>query len=272
MLLWYTIGKTIESNWTFIHLLESSAFKNIYFSLQCPYHCPGPNRTCNDLNECVCISGHTGPNCDYQTCPEECGAGVCNPKTNLCECTQGYHGPSCQQKSDGKLEKANLFQLDTLPAESADYRKLLPRLGHSMKVDSQGILWVFGGLSKTSPLNDVRAFDTKNASWLPITVHITAQIPQERYFQASELINNQFYIHGGFNGTSYFDDFWRFDLLRKTWNQIDTYRGLGGKEMKIPLAGHSMTYNPKDQSMMIIGGYSDLNGFNDQVRIGNFIH
>ena len=132
-----------------------------------------------------------------------------------------------------------------------------------MKVDSQGTLWVFGGLSKTSPLNDVRAFDTKNASWLPITVHITAQIPQERYFQAAELINNQFYIHGGFNGTAYFDDFWKFDLLRKTWNQIDTYRF--NQEMKIPLAGHSMTYNPQDQSLMIIGGYSEENGFNDQV-------
>ena len=136
-----------------------------------------------------------------------------------------------------------------------------------MKADSQGTLWVFGGLSKASPLNDVRAFDTKNTSWLPITVHMTAQIPQARYFQAAELINNQFYIHGGFNGSAYLKDFWTFDLLRKTWNQIDEHYPPGsGGEMRIPLAGHSMTYNPQDQSMIIIGGYSDENGFNDQVH------
>ena len=132
-----------------------------------------------------------------------------------------------------------------------------------MKADSQGTLWVFGGLSKT-PFNDIRAFDTKNTSWLPITLHITDQIPQERYFQASELVNNQLYIHGGFNGSVYFDDLWAFDLLRRTWKRV-ILDGFGLDEKKKALAGHSMTYHPENQLLVIIGGYSDEDGFNDQV-------
>ena len=55
--------------------------------------------------------------------------------------------------------------------------------------NSEGSLWIFGGYSFTQggPLNDIRAFDTKNVSWLPITVHFTADIPKERYFHAWEL-------------------------------------------------------------------------------------
>ena len=35
-----------------------------------------------------------------------------------------------------------------------------------------GTLWVFGGFSMTtgSPLNDIRAFDTKLGAWLPVTI------------------------------------------------------------------------------------------------------
>ena len=75
----------------------------------------------------------------------------------------------------GQLESTDLFNLELLPSSQDHYRQLLPRFGHSLSTDSQGTLWVFGGYSFTQggPLNDIRAFDTKNVSWLPITVHFT---------------------------------------------------------------------------------------------------
>ena len=75
----------------------------------------------------------------------------------------------------GQLESTDIFNLELLPSSKDHYRQLLPRFGHSLSTDSQGTLWVFGGYSFTQggPLNDIRAFDTKNASWLPITVHFT---------------------------------------------------------------------------------------------------
>lgn len=141
-----------------------------------------------------------GKNCEQEKCPAGCGAGYCNQKTNLCECTQGFTGKNCSQKSQGQLEKMDLFNLALLPASQYHYRKLLPRFGHSLNLDSQGTLWVFGGFSHDHrPLNDIRAFDTKNGSWLPITIDISAQIPQARYFHAAELVptEHSLYIHGG---------------------------------------------------------------------------
>jgi len=58
-----------------------------------------------------------------------------------------------------------------------DDSKLLPRFGHTLNVDKQtGIMWIFGGYSNmfTSPLNDIRAFDTRKQEWIPITVQISS--------------------------------------------------------------------------------------------------
>ena len=110
----------------------------------------------------------------------------------------------------------DLFNLDLLPPE---YQKLLPRFGNSLNADSQGTLWLFAGFSQNS-LNDIRAFDTKNGSWLPITVDISADTPSARYFHATEMVTNTLYIHGGMNETHIMNDFWKFDLLRKTWERL----------------------------------------------------
>ena len=82
------------------------------------------------------------------------------------------------------LVETDLFNLDLLPPE---YQKLLPRFGNSLNADSQGTVWLFGGFSQNS-LSDIRAFDTKNGSWLPITVDISADTPAARYFHASEMV------------------------------------------------------------------------------------
>ena len=52
---------------------------------------------------------------------------------------------------------------------------------------SQGTLWLFAGFSQNS-LSEIRAFDTKSGSWLPITVDISADTPAARYFHASEMV------------------------------------------------------------------------------------
>lgn len=64
-----------------------------------------------------------------------------------------------------------LFDAARLSADSqVDHlRKQLPRFGHSLVVDTRGSLWMFGGFSLTNgPLNDIRLFDMKNNSWMPV--------------------------------------------------------------------------------------------------------
>lgn len=48
---------------------------------------------------------------------------------------------------------------------------MLPRFGHSLSADRRGALWMFGGYSLShGPLNDIRLFDTKNTTWMQVTV------------------------------------------------------------------------------------------------------
>ena len=100
----------------------------------------------------------------------------------------------------GQLESTDLFNLELLPSSQDHYRQLLPRFGHSLSTDSQGTLWVFGGYSFTQggPLNDIRAFDTKNVSWLPITVHFT--VSYNLFFPWNHFHENfrEIWFHGKF--------------------------------------------------------------------------
>lgn len=51
----------------------------------------------------------------------------------------------------------------------AHWRKMLPRLGHTLSADRRGALWMFGGYSLShGPLNDIRLFDTKNNTWMQV--------------------------------------------------------------------------------------------------------
>ena len=69
------------------------------------------------------------------------------------------------------------------------------------------------------------------------SVNFNAEIPQERYFHSWELVKaeNVLYVHGGMNTTHYFDDLWKFDLLRRTWEKLVHYRA--GLSRSFPLAG-----------------------------------
>ena len=187
------------------------------------------------------------------------------------------------------------------------YPKLLPRFGHTLELDHHsGTIWVFGGFSHTfnSALNDIRAFDTLEEKWIPITVQIPSTHvekkskslshrskrkhqmkskpikrgkqnnrnkiikllsqqdlklkrrrykrwlssvprlsllsssisssstsaspkvlgPSARYFHASALIaaEKSLYIQGGMNITHYLNDFWRFNLIQRSWKKLPT--------------------------------------------------
>jgi hypothetical protein len=84
----------------------------------------------------------------------------------------GFGGEDCSVALHGsQLVFTQLFDAARLSADSqVDHlRKQLPRFGHSLVVDTRGSLWMFGGFSLTNgPLNDIRLFDMKNNSWMPV--------------------------------------------------------------------------------------------------------
>ena len=91
------------------------------------------------------------------------------------------------------------------------------------------------------------------------------------------------YVYGGMDLDTTYDDFWALDVVDQRWTQLATYRettGAGverrstrtdrdkGRDEKVRnmrLAGHTMTVNTDAETMVIIGGFSPGEGFNQRV-------
>lgn len=148
---------------------------------------------------------------------------------------------------------------------------MIPRFGHSLVIDRRGSLWMFGGYSLShGPLNDIRLFDTKNNTWMQVTVDSTrgVSMPQARYFHAAEIVHSrrEIYVFGGIGTTSglgnnILRDFWKFSIKHQRWIGIETLK------VPPPAAGHSLTLmkDLESESLFLIGGFSPQYGFLNQI-------
>ncbi|GFG35976.1 hypothetical protein Cfor_03559, partial [Coptotermes formosanus] len=263
-------------------------FNASYKILSCADDCPD-NHVCH-AGQCVCADGRTGTNCSIEMCPGNCSSdkkqGTCDKKYGRCQCSSGFGGEDCSVALHGsQLVFTQLFDAARLSTDSqVDHlRKQLPRFGHSLVVDTRGSLWMFGGFSLTNgPLNDIRLFDTKNNSWMPVTVDSTGSMPQVRYFHAAEIVHSrrEIYVYGGLSQICHaddkctsqreeiggqtnntLDDFWKFNHKNQRWIEIKN------KKQPPPLAGHTLTLRRGDESesLLLIGGFSPRYGFLETV-------
>ena len=217
-------------------------------------------------------------------CPANCsGRGVCSREEGRCICEAEFGGRDCASVADGS--QWNFESLPTAPMSS--------RFGHSMNA-FQSQLWIFGGfsLALNKPLGDIRAFDTLTHQWIPVTVELnhfaapqdeetnskkklsnrvsrrsSASSPEPRYFHASALVKNRLYVFGGMNAEAdLVNDFWAFDIEDRRWTQMPIRsRDVRIESRLVRLSGHSMTHHPDKNRLVVIGGYSALDGFSDSV-------
>ncbi|XP_015121638.1 multiple epidermal growth factor-like domains protein 8 [Diachasma alloeum] len=261
---------------------EVEGFNASYVAMTCGDSCPS-NRECRGGN-CLCKIGFVGINCDIELCPNNCTSlkkqGVCDKSYGHCVCSPGFGGRDCAIKiKDHQLVFTELFNSEYLADHLDHLRKTLPRFGHSLVADRRGSLWMFGGYSLShGPLNDIRLFDTKNNTWMPVTVESTseASMPQGRYFHAAEIVHSrqQIYIYGGLTmkeegiqglSNNTLSDFWKFSLQNQRWGLVKQETIL--KEEPPPLAGHTLTLrrNGESESLILIGGFSPKYGYLDNV-------
>ncbi|KAH8324231.1 hypothetical protein KR074_001932 [Drosophila pseudoananassae] len=231
-----------------------------------------PPHICDDRMRCVCPSGYVGASCEIEICPSNCNAkrmqGYCDMEYGRCICNANYAGADCGtlvQRSH--LVLTELFNTQFLNESLEHLRKTIPRFGHSVNADRRGSLWMFGGYSPNhGPLNDFRQFDTKNGTWLQVTVESSTpedRMPLGRYFHASEIyVKKQIiYIYGGISVNSQLlRDFWMFSIQNQRWSQIKVeLESTGGdyqEEVPPPLAGHTLTHlrYQEHESLFLIGG------------------
>lgn len=246
-------------------------FEGVYNVIACDNHC-SPPRICSK-GHCVCTERYNGPNCEVDVCPNNCSlynnSGSCDLNYGRCLCNDDYGGEDCSIELDKtQLVFTELFNSAYLSDSLEHLRKTLPRFGHSLVADRRG-LWMFGGYSLShGPLNDIRFFDTKNNTWMQVTLEATPEtkMPDGRYFHAAEIYHakQNIYVFGGLSlqeksgQNKTLGDFWQFNLKDQRWSRIDS-----NEEQPPPLAGHTLTLQKfqDHESLVLIGGFSLEEGF-----------
>lgn len=138
-----------------------------------------------------------------------------------------------------------------------------PLTNHSMCVHKTKI-YIFGGVYNNEKVsNDVWCFDTLINKWLQVATSGTPPLPVNEHSAA--IVNDRLYVYGGndFSGAIY-DLLHCLDLHSFKWAKL-------GKDVSVngpgPRCGHSMSYLPKLNKLLIMGGdkndyiYSDAQNY-----------
>lgn len=256
----------------------SRGFNAMYNVMSCQLGTCLPPYICDKNNKCVCPNEMVGLKCSTDKCPSNCTSslnqGVCDANYGRCLCSDGWGGVDCSQKiRSSNIVFTELFNSQLLSGDLEHLRKTLPRFGHSLVADRRGSLWMFGGYSLShGHLNDIRQYDTKNNTWLQVTVDSTpeAKMPEGRYFHAAEIVPSKqsIYIYGGLAGQgrnkviNILDDFWQFHIQSQRWSEVKV------ASIRPPaLTGHTLTLLKESdrESLVMIGGFSFESGVQNSI-------
>ncbi|RHY96848.1 hypothetical protein DYB35_005870, partial [Aphanomyces astaci] len=95
------------------------------------------------------------------------------------------------------------------------------RAAHSCDyIEKDEALYLFGGWSGKTALNDVWRFDLTTLEWR--LVHGDGKLPRPRNNHASAVVDRKIYIHGGHDGSTWLSDFYVFDTETSTWAEVTT--------------------------------------------------
>lgn len=241
--------------------LKNEGFNALISVLSCHLgSCVDPH-ICDKHNNCVCPPGLRGVNCEIEVCPFNCSEslhqGLCDAFNNRCNCNEGFAGEDCSRAiKASSIVMTELFSTQIVTDSFNHLKKTLPRFGHTVNADRRGFIWIFGGFSITNgALNDIRQFDTKNHTWMQVTVDGSdSKMPVGRYFHASEISKQCIYTYGGLTyNQELLNDFWLFNIQEQRWMEIKTEDIPGFR------SGHSLTLVKVGdrESLFLVGGYTN---------------
>lgn len=277
-----------HSGYLTVHYKQTSVegqqgFNAIYTVRSCLAGTCSPPHTCNENGQCVCRDGFTGYKCEIEICPRNCSEtqqqGICDKTYGRCLCNKNFGGKDCsiRWKNEKSIVVTELFNSQVISDSLDHLRKTLPRFGHSLVGDRRGNLWMFAGYSlQHQALNDIRQFDTRNNSWMQVTVDSTpeAKMPAGRYFHGADIHHSKqnIYIYGGLagrdNNNYALNDFWKFSLINQRWQEVDEK---SDNNPPPPLAGHTLTLvrDNEHDVIYLVGGFSPQNGLTHLFYIFN---
>lgn len=93
----------------------------------------------------------------------------------------------------------------------------IPRYGHTAHIVGSR-MFIFGGKGTDGVmLKDVCFLDLVEWIWVPVST--LSQGPLARMYHASELVGRKIVVHGGWDGTHVYNDFWIFNTDSFAWMQ-----------------------------------------------------
>jgi N-acetylneuraminic acid mutarotase len=109
-------------------------------------------------------------------------------------------------------------------------------------------MYVFAGFSGENYLNDLHEFDFATETWRDVTHETKGTRPSPRSRFCAVVHGNTMYLLGGWNKVNYFEDFFTYNFVTKTWTEITT------PHFDIPsLSQYSISVH--DNKLYIFGGF-----------------
>lgn len=140
--------------------------------------------------------------------------------------------------------KWSLVEINTGPVPEA-------RKGHSIIYDNQkDAIYLFGGLSVAKYFNDVWKFDISSSTWTKLPDGSTKPSARVNSDMVYDKVNNNLYIYGGFDGTNYLDDLWKFNIGSSAWTPLTP----SGSEKPPECAEHSLVFDDINSRIFLFGG------------------
>lgn len=188
-------------------------------------------------------------------------------QSSLLACTDdGASGPTEAEETEQTVVTTTVRQTTTtLPL--ATWELLAPegespegRLGSSVYCDDEGgRLLLFGGwVERTTYTNVIWSYDLASGAWTDIRPETALPAGRASHAWAHDPSGNSLIVFGGYDGTAYYGDTWAYDLRAGTWADLQP-SGATPRARE----GHSLTYDPVSEKMILFGGYDGGREYDD---------
>ena len=176
-----------------------------------------------------------------------------------------------QTETMGSIKSVHIPKLfSTTGTQLKECQINLPPYGvniHRVNIEDQEVFW-YGGLINSSGLFSERTYRFNKNTWeTTVYDHDSDKRPTERLYPALtyDKYHNCIWLFGGYDGSKYFNDLWKYDLGSNVWTKV--HGNLENSDSTNPNYPHprfrSGACVAEGSWLYIIAGYSDAESFND---------
>lgn len=125
-------------------------------------------------------------------------------------------------------------------------------------------MYLFGGYSGFTWLNDFHALDFDTRTWRAVPNGHKGAVPSTRFGYVSSVHGDLFFVFGGYDGATWLNDMYEFDLERGCWSNTQA-QGF------VPSGRSCPSWATHDGSVYLFGAYDGVHRMNDfhRFRMGS---